>query len=162
MARRIRLPKLEKVSKQVGAIEKKPRFVRAESRLTPKGVRYGGRQKGTPNRLPVLLKDALMEAAERAGNHLAPVGKRGEAATGLVNYLTHQAVYNPQSFLPLLGKVLPLQIDTGGAPILQVQNIEIVVLQPGDDPGSHKAGLIEIDGTAEVVADGDGDTDGDG
>lgn len=62
--------------------------------------RGGGRPKGVPNRTTVVLKDALLLAAEKAG---------GKA--GLVGYLTTQAVENPSAFLPLLGKVLPLQIQ---------------------------------------------------
>lgn len=57
-----------------------------------------GRPKGRPNKTTTQLKEALLEAATKAG------GKGG-----LVGYLTLQAIENPQSFLPLLGKVLPLQ-----------------------------------------------------
>ena len=63
------------------------------------GVKTGGRQKGTPNKTTALLKDAILQAADLAG---------GEG--GLVGYLTSQAQGNPQSFLPLLGKVLPMQV----------------------------------------------------
>lgn len=58
-----------------------------------------GRRKGVPNKTTALLKDALLKAAENAG------GK-----DGMVGYLTQQAQQNPQSFLPLLGKVLPMQL----------------------------------------------------
>jgi len=59
----------------------------------------GGRPKGVPNKNTTLLKDALLEAANKAGG-----------VDGLVGYLQTQATANPQSFLPLLGKVLPLQV----------------------------------------------------
>jgi hypothetical protein len=64
-----------------------------------------GRPKGVPNKNTTLLKDAILAAATQAG------GKEG-----LVGYLAKQATENPQSFLPLLGKVLPLQLagDDGG------------------------------------------------
>jgi hypothetical protein len=70
-----------------------------------------GRVKGTPNKTTALLKDAILKAAEGAG---------GKA--GLVGYLQTQASANPQSFLPLLGKVLPLQLtgEGGGAIVLQL------------------------------------------
>lgn len=71
-----------------------------------------GRPKGVPNKNTTLLKDAILEAATKAG------GKNG-----LVGYLTAQATANPQSFLPLLGKVLPMQI-TGedGGPLQIILN----------------------------------------
>jgi hypothetical protein len=65
-----------------------------------------GRPRGIPNKTTSLLKDALMIAATNAG---------GKA--GLVGYLTQQATANPQSFLPLLGKVIPLQITGGQEPV---------------------------------------------
>jgi hypothetical protein len=65
-----------------------------------------GRPKGVPNKSTTLLKDAILAAATKAGD-------KG----GLVGYLTDQAKENPQSFLPLLGKVLPMQLtgEDGGA-----------------------------------------------
>ncbi len=58
----------------------------------------GGRKKGTPNKTTVWLKDAILEAAARAGE--------GDIAA----YLDQQAKENPGPFLALLGKVLPLQV----------------------------------------------------
>ena len=58
-----------------------------------------GRPKGVPNKTTALLKDAILQAATNAG------GK-----DGMIGYLTEQATANPQSFLPLLGKVLPMQV----------------------------------------------------
>lgn len=157
MSKRPYTPKLERVSKAVGTIKRSPP---PQTRIRTIG-KTGGRQKGTPNRLPVLLKDALIEAATNAGLELNK-GKNVEKRDGLVLYLTHQAVHNPQSFLPLLGKVLPLQIDTGGVPLIQVQNIEFIVLEDGVDPSGYKTGLLEVAGTAEVGADGGGDSERDG
>lgn len=58
-----------------------------------------GRAKGTPNKTTALLKDAILQAATKAG---------GKA--GLVGYLEIQAAANPGPFMALLGKVLPMQI----------------------------------------------------
>ena len=79
-----------------------------------KGKPGPGRPKGVPNKSTQLLKDAILAAATKAG------GK-----DGLVGYLNAQATANPQSFLPLLGKVLPLQVtgEDGGA-------LQIVVNKP--------------------------------
>ena len=52
-----------------------------------------------------MLKDAILKAAEQAGD--------GE---GLVGYLKTQAKANPGPFMALLGKVLPMQVtgEDGG------------------------------------------------
>lgn len=67
-----------------------------------------GRAKGTPNKTTALLKDAILKAAENAGNKLG--------SDGLVSYLETQATENPGPFMALLGKVLPMQVtgDDGG------------------------------------------------
>lgn len=78
-----------------------------------------GRKKGVPNKTTALLKDAILRAAEKAG------GK-----DGLVGYLTEQAVKNPQSFLPLLGKVLPLQLTGEDGGPIKVTRIELVGVAP--------------------------------
>jgi hypothetical protein len=58
-----------------------------------------GRPKGAPNKSTALLKDAILQAAELAGD-------KG----GMVNYLLKQAHENPIAFMGLMGKVLPLQV----------------------------------------------------
>lgn len=73
-----------------------------------------GRAKGTPNKTTALLKDAILQAAERAG------GK-----TGLVGYLQTQAVENPGPFLALLGKVLPMQVTGAGDGALVVEIVRM-------------------------------------
>ena len=91
----------------------------AQKRKVGDGTPGPGRPKGVPNKNTTLLKDALLEAAAQAGG-----------TEGLVGYLKTQAVMNPQSFLPLLGKVLPMQLvgETGGA-------IEINVTVGGQGAG---------------------------
>jgi hypothetical protein len=65
-----------------------------------------GRPPGAVNKTTALLKDAILQAAERAGNTL------GDA--GLISYLEVQAVTNPGPFMSLLGKVLPMQVQGMG------------------------------------------------
>jgi hypothetical protein len=60
------------------------------------GVKTGGRHKGSKNKIPAGLAMAILKAAEAAGNE-----------TGMVGYLTAQAILNPGPFMGLLGKVLP-------------------------------------------------------
>lgn len=79
-----------------------------------------GRKKGTPNKTTALLKDAILKAAEAAGD--------GD----MVEYLTQQAKANPGPFMALLGKVLPMQIiGDRDNPIVAVTRIELVA--PGHD-----------------------------
>jgi hypothetical protein len=65
-----------------------------------KGRKTGGRRKGSVNKTTGVLKDAILQAAQRAG------GKEG-----LEGYLALQAGLNPGPFMALLGKVLPLQLS---------------------------------------------------
>lgn len=68
-----------------------------EKNLTRRGA---GRPKGSQNKTTALLKDAILEAATKAG------GKGG-----LVAFLKAQAEKeNNAPFLALVGKVLPMQV----------------------------------------------------
>lgn len=58
----------------------------------------GGRPKGAKNKATAALKDMVLEALADAGG---------------VKYLRAQAEKNPNAFLTLVGKVLPLQIGAG-------------------------------------------------
>jgi hypothetical protein len=65
---------------------------------------------------------AILLAAEAAG---------GEG--GLVGYLTAQAIASPSSFMTLLGKVLPTQLQGDAASPLQLVNqIERVIVRAED------------------------------
>lgn len=74
-----------------------------------------GRPKGSVNKTTALLKDAILAAAHKAGG-------RG----GMVGYLTTQAKQNPQSFIPMLGKVLPMQVQHEGAVRIEAVKITFV------------------------------------
>jgi hypothetical protein len=67
-----------------------------------------GRPKGSQNKTTAILKDAILKAAEQAGNKVG--------SDGMVSYLEDQAEKNPGPFMSLLGKVLPMQLtgDGGG------------------------------------------------
>lgn len=67
----------------------------------PKGTRPGGRQKGTPNKLTVGVKDALRVAFTEAGG---------------VEYLIWVARKDPKVFCALLAKLLPSGPTRGGEP----------------------------------------------
>jgi hypothetical protein len=74
-----------------------------KQRADTKPPRSPGRPKGSPNKTTALLKDAILEAAQKAGKK-----------EGMVGYLVKQADENPAAFMTLLGKVLPMQINGAG------------------------------------------------
>ena len=74
------------------------------------GERRGGRQVGTPNKMPSALKEMILEALDGAGG---------------VDYLQKQATDNPGAFLTLVGKVLPKDVR---AEVRQAENLAIQVL----------------------------------
>jgi hypothetical protein len=63
--------------------------------ITKGHKKIGGRVKGTPNKITAELKDMILQALDEAGG---------------VEYLVSCAKKNPQAFLTLVGKVLPLQV----------------------------------------------------
>lgn len=165
MAKARKPTKAEKVTREVvraGHYKPGDRQYRRR-KLEPSGTRMGtigkkklgGRPKGSPNRFPGLLKDALIEAAEYAGRRLPPPKKRGEKVTDLVAYLSHQAIYSPNAFMALLGRVLPLQIEGDGKNIVMIEKIEMVVVdgrRNADQPGGDDEVLSTIEGSAQVLA----------
>ena len=84
--------------------------------------------KKTVSKKNEILKDAILKAAIKAGNQL------GE--DGLVSYLEAQALKNASSFLTLLGKVLPEELNNNGQQIKTVTKIELVAMK---DPLEEKA-----------------------
>ena len=92
------------------------------------GEKLGEAAGKRPDKATKLLKDAILKAAEQAGNQL------GE--DGLVSYLEAQALKNASSFLTLLGKVLPAELANNGQEIKTVTKIELVAMK---DPLEEKA-----------------------
>lgn len=77
----------------------------------------GGRQKGTTNKLTADVKAMVLSALDRAGG---------------VDYLLTQAQSNPNAFLTLVGKVLPMQVQ-GDPDNPVVTRIELVAMRAGQD-----------------------------
>src|SRR5215470_4112593 len=77
-----------------------------------------GRPPGSGNKVPAILKEAIIKAAELAG---------GEE--GLTGYLQAQAKANPSAFMGLLGKVLPLQM-AGVDGVQQLVEVKLSVVRP--------------------------------
>lgn len=75
----------------------------------------GGRKKNTPNKLTSDVKAMVLAALDEAG------GK---------TYLLTQAKTNPNAFMTLVGKVLPLQLQGDPNNPVTIQAIERVVVKP--------------------------------
>ncbi len=73
----------------------------------PGHAKKGGRKPGVPNKLTGDIKAMILAALDKAG---------GEA------YLVDQALNNPNAFLTLVGKVLPMTVQgpNGEAPKVHV------------------------------------------
>ena len=88
-----------------------------------------GKPKGTPNKITVALREAILAAGEAAG---------GEG--GLTAYLTRLALENSSAYAGLLAKVLPTTLSadesSGGVPVKMVFERHIVY------PNGHR----EIEG----------------
>lgn len=76
-----------------------------------KGERVGGREKGQPNKITRLLKDAILMAGEASGSD-------GRGKDGLIGYLQWLSRREPAVYGRLLEKLLPYQL-TGkdGGPV---------------------------------------------
>lgn len=72
-----------------------------------KGIKTGGRQKGSLNKTTKELKDMILQALDESGG---------------VEYLKQTAIDHPTAFMTLIGKVLPLQVSgvDGGPLVVQV------------------------------------------
>lgn len=105
MVKRLRLEDLNDAVKQVGD-EAPHKFKKGHEKM-------GGREKGTKNKTTVLLKEALILAAECEG--LDRKGKHG-----LVGFLRQLSRREPAVFGRLLEKLLPYQLTGKDGSPLQV------------------------------------------
>ena len=69
-----------------------------------KGQRFGGRKKGTPNKVSGSLKDAILDAAKE-------VGLDGKGLDGLKGYCKRIAETDSKTYCGLLGRVIPLSVE---------------------------------------------------
>ena len=108
----------EKLSLESNAVLKTmPTVAKATKKAAQKKREAVGEKKASG-----ILKEAILKAAIKAGNQL------GE--DGLISYLEAQALKNASSFLTLLGKVLPAELNSDGQDLKTVTKIELVALSP--------------------------------
>ena len=68
--------------------------------MEPKRKKTGGRQKGTRNKVTVMLKAGIMTAMEELGQDL-------KGKDGVVGFLKRMAIRKPEQFMRLVEKLLP-------------------------------------------------------
>lgn len=76
-----------------------------------KGVKTGGRQAGTPNKVTGAVKDMVLTALTRVGG---------------VKYLEQQATVNPTAFMTLIGRIIPHEVSGlgGGALVVKLESAD--------------------------------------
>jgi hypothetical protein len=97
----------------------------------PKGLPKtgGGSRKGVPNKINADVKAMILGALDALGGQ---------------QYLIEQASKNPASFMTLLGKVLPTQIQ--GDPDSPLQHsIKVIYVKPGRQDVAARPGFPVID-----------------
>lgn len=85
------------------------------------GLRRGGpgRKPGVPNKITSSLKEMILQALSNKGG---------------VTYLETQADQNPNAFLALVGRVLPLQVQGDPDQPLMPASVQFIIQkQPGSD-----------------------------
>ena len=95
-----------------GAYRRKPKVARGEKRGR-------GRPKGARNVLTRVISDAILLAAEQ-------VGEDGKGKGGLVGYLKRVAKKDQKAFCPLLGRVLPLQVQVENKTEVRYKSVDEV------------------------------------
>jgi len=89
-----------------------------------KGVKTGGRVKGTPNKVTTAAKDAIAQAAEALGG-----------TERLVEWAKEDPLNEKVFWGTIYPKLLPLQVSgEGGGPI---QTVTQILLKPMSDDGSN-------------------------
>ena len=99
------------------------------------------REVGTPNRITADVREMISRALYHAGQDCGGRGRRAG-----VQYLRKQAHDNPKAFLSLVGKIVPAEIVTNGAPILLERIVMLALERRADD-------AEVIDGTALPAPD---------
>ena len=93
-----------------------------------------GRPKGTKNKVTVVLKEAILLAAEEHGSD-------GEGKDGLKGYLGMVARADLKTFCGLLGRILPTQMDDDDQKAPIAGTVTINVIWP--DELEHRSGNRE-------------------
>jgi len=88
-----------------------------------------GRKKGTPNKFTRDIKEALIEAANRAGG-----------SEGMAGYFLNQAEQNARSFMSLIGRAMPMAVEVSGSITLEALVLEAARKREERDAAAKKQG----------------------
>jgi hypothetical protein len=108
MAKKVKKPASKSSDQIAGEKNVGHRFKKGDPR--PKS---SGRKPGQANRISIALKDAVIAAAEHAGQKYfnKRTGEFDRPGTGgLLGFCTHLALHREDLFTPLLAKVMPFHI----------------------------------------------------
>lgn len=86
-----------------------------DENLTAKGR---GRPKGAPNKIGKTIKEMILEALDSAGG---------------VGYLLEQSEKNPNAFMTLVGKALPMEVKNEISGQL-INRVERLIVKPNENP----------------------------
>jgi hypothetical protein len=89
-----------------------------------RGRRFGGRKKGTPNKVTGDLRAMILGALSDAGGQ---------------DYLTKQAKKNPKAFLALLGRCLPKDITNSDGSFSAAFRAVVLAESTGERSGASEA-----------------------
>jgi hypothetical protein len=99
-----------------------------------------------PRKTTKLLKEAILEAAERTGN--ISEGVRPTGKDGLVGYLMFLAKEQPKAYTSLLARVLPMQITGEGGGPLRIINSEMTAQEAAE---AYADTIRNIDGIVRAT-----------
>lgn len=91
-----------------------------------------GKPKGAKAKVTKTLREAVLLAGEQAGNKLEPNG-------GMVAYLRNIAETQPQLYMPILGRVLPLDVTSSDGSMRPV----VALYMPDNRRDGDDAKVIE-------------------
>lgn len=110
---------MEDLSDLLGDSKEQPN---AAKRLPPNAGK--GREKGVPNKMTTVIRDAIREALAAEGDRLAAADSSGETKPGALGYMQWLSRVEPRAFATLVGKLLPTQLTGDDGDAIKFQAIE--------------------------------------
>jgi hypothetical protein len=116
----------------------------AQVAVPQKRQKFGGRAKGTPNKVTSLIKENLLSAIIKVGRPRKAYNKRGEfigymptGEGGMEGYFMHVALTDTKATMGAVAKIMPTQIEVQTErtePIRTVEEIIEIMREKGVPP----------------------------